>query len=1005
MKQKTGLFSIPTGNMLCFVIMKQLIILFLVSGISNTKIFAQDYFQQKVNYSIQVSLDDLHHEINGFEHLIYSNQSPDTLRFLYFHLWPNAYSDNDTPLAKQLFLIYGKQKLFNDPKQRGYIDSLAFEINGRQTNWSFIPEHPDIAKISLNDPLLPGDSIEITTPFRVKIPEVSVSRFGHSGNSYQISQWYPKPAVYDKKGWHPMSYLDQGEFYSEFGNYNVQITLPENYIVGATGELQNKRELELFKQMASDTAWMQKTVRDENQVIPSSKSLKTINFSASNVHDFAWFASKQFHVLEDTMKLPHSGRIISIRALFPSEQAALWKNALKYIKGAILFYSENVGDYPYNSYTAVQAELISGQGMEYPGLSVIAETDDAYALDEVLVHEIGHSWFYAALGSNERQYPFMDESITSAYTQRYMQQKYPDKKLWQSYLQDIKKAEFFHIDQLPIQREQEYVWLIQANNNLEQPVNSSSESLSISNYDIMIYNKGAWGFNYLRAYLSDSVFDSIMNAYFQKWKFRHPQPNDLYEVFESYTDKNLSWFFDDFLGTTKHIDYKMKRLDQQQLLVKNKGELASPFLLTGMKDDSTRFEKWIDGFENEKSIEIPNGDYTELKIDPYHLMPEINRLNNNMHTSGIFRKADPVRFQLLFTVNDPEKHTIMFIPSMNWTQEDRLMAGFLVHNGSIIPKKIEYLFVPFYSFHSSSLVGFSKVSYRFIPYSKILREGTVNFEGTRFGAPGNQKFFMLKTGIDLIFGSNDTLRSLQHELLSDYIAASDLMQIVSGKNATSKNYVHLGYKMTKSSVINPFSVKIMLEYNPAFQKLYSEIKYRLSYRGKQKGLNFRLFAGTMFKEDVNRPYYSLAAAGRNGVDDYLFRGTFPDRFNHSSSDIWPRQMLPTEGGLISPVNMQLGYSKKLLSLTITSDLPGLKYEFPIKPFATVLLNDHGYQSSDPEFFAEAGIKTGIWNLFEFYIPLLVTNNIKTDTGSVRERIRFVFSLDTISKIGLKQKDN
>ena len=176
------------------------------------------------------------HELYGFESVDYINNSPDTLRFLYFHLWPNAYSNNNTALARQIFSMKGKEKLFKDPELRGFIDSLDFEVESNRVQWYLLPESPDICTIILNKALKPGDTIQITTPFHVKIPKGVTSRLGHIGESYQISQWFPKPAVYDKDGWHQMPYLDQAEFYSEFGSFDVSITLPANYVVGATGE-------------------------------------------------------------------------------------------------------------------------------------------------------------------------------------------------------------------------------------------------------------------------------------------------------------------------------------------------------------------------------------------------------------------------------------------------------------------------------------------------------------------------------------------------------------------------------------------------------------------------------------------------------------------------------------------------------------------------------------------------------------------------------------------------
>ncbi len=226
---------------------------------------AQTYWQQEVNYKIAVSLDDKKHELSGTEEIEYINNSPDQLTYIYFHLWPNAYKNNKTALAKQILRNGSRKFHFSKPEDRGYITNLAFEVNGKPVNLEY--EQEDVAKLILNEPLLPGQRIRITTPFLVKVPK-AFSRLGHVGQSYQITQWYPKPAVYDRKGWHQMPYLDQGEFYSEFGTFDVRITLPANYTVGATGELQTESEKTRLDSLAALSEG--KTAFGNNMAFPAS---------------------------------------------------------------------------------------------------------------------------------------------------------------------------------------------------------------------------------------------------------------------------------------------------------------------------------------------------------------------------------------------------------------------------------------------------------------------------------------------------------------------------------------------------------------------------------------------------------------------------------------------------------------------------------------------------------------------------------------------------------------
>jgi len=204
------------------------------------------YWQQQVNYKIDVTLNDVENTLDGFVKMEYYNNSPDTLRFIWIHLWPNAYKNDKTAFTDQVLENGSTQFYFSNTDNRGYINRLDFKVNGNTAKTEDHPQHQDIIKLILPEPLLPNTNTKIESPFHVKLPYV-FSRGGHVDQAYQITQWYPKPAVYDRKGWHPMPYVDQGEFYAEFGNYEVQITLPGNYVVAATGELQTESEKQWMK--------------------------------------------------------------------------------------------------------------------------------------------------------------------------------------------------------------------------------------------------------------------------------------------------------------------------------------------------------------------------------------------------------------------------------------------------------------------------------------------------------------------------------------------------------------------------------------------------------------------------------------------------------------------------------------------------------------------------------------------------------------------------------------
>ncbi|MBC7848977.1 MAG: M1 family metallopeptidase [Chitinophagaceae bacterium] len=503
-----------------------------IDGISQT-----NYWQQEVNYRIDVTLNDQAHSLHGNIAVDYLNHSPDTLHYIWFHLWPNAYKNDKTALAKQLTADRTGRKSFRN-KEAGWIDSLNFEIDGRKVIVEPHPEHIDVVKLLLSVPLLPGSKTQIKTPFVVKLPEY-FSRSGHDGQQYFICQWYPKPAVYDKKGWHPMPYLDQGEFYSEYGSFDVTISLPADYVVGATGILQTRKEFDLYKTIGAANY----RDREAGPVHPyqatATAQLKRLNYTASNVHDFAWFADKDFVIQYDTLLLP-SGKITDVFSFYQPNGNKEWRNSISFIEDAVTNYSAWLGEYPYPAAQAVEGpKNASSGGMEYPMITLITSPDEGReGLDAVITHEVGHNWFYGILGTNERDHPWMDEGLNTFYQFRYEATKYRSNAIFgkevPNELKSLSVPEF--LDRI-----------FGALNNLpaKKAINTSSTAFANKDeYGIVVYIKTAVWLYIVQNSVGQPALDKAMHNYFDKWKFRHPYPEDLKAALEESIDTNLNNLFE-----------------------------------------------------------------------------------------------------------------------------------------------------------------------------------------------------------------------------------------------------------------------------------------------------------------------------------------------------------------------------------------------------------------------------------------------------------------------------
>ena len=676
------------------------------TGLQDT-LHAQTW-QQQVDSDIRVQLDDVAHRLDGDIRLTYHNNSPETLDFVWMHLWPNAYRNGKTAMAKQHYRDGDMFMFYAMSRDLGGIDSLAFTSAGRPLEWTYHHEHIDIAKVLLPYPLAPGEAIEISTPFRVDLPSGSISRLGHVGESYQITQWYPKPAVYDEAGWHPMPYLSQGEFYSEYGTFDVRITLPANYTVGATGDYvpgseDNDAELVRLGRLVEETeAWVEaqgwEGTEDSWGFPASSAQTKTLHLRQSRVHDFAWFADKRYKVLKGEVELPGNGKKVTTWAMFTPEEAELWQKAPEYLHDATYYYSLWNGDYPYNQVTAVDGTISAGGGMEYPNVTVIGRSGSDSGLETVIVHEVGHNWFYGILGSNERENAWMDEGINSFNETRYLLTKYgenEDISLLLGGENNLSKR--FELDDFQYKWIDELSYLFPARFGADQPIQCHSNSLTQLNYGAIIYKKTAAAFAMLQSHLGTDRFDAAMQLYFDTWKFRHPSPEDLQKAMEQSTGEDLSWFFGDWIQTTKRNDLKLKAASTKRgLIVKNRGELSSSAKASALLGDSVVavLDIPLVAPGEQVNVELPGGlEADRWVLDHDRVTLDYNR-KNNVHRGGLLGRMEPLQIRMLTRLENPEASQVFWAPALGWNAHNGLMGGVTLHNLMLPPRDFTFVWTP-----------------------------------------------------------------------------------------------------------------------------------------------------------------------------------------------------------------------------------------------------------------------------------------------------------------------
>lgn len=610
--------------------------LFLVCALGVSSAFGQapTQWQQHVDYDMDVRLNTETHRMDGHQRLTYTNNSPDTLRTVYYHLYFNAFHPHSMMAERnrQLADPDGRivPRIFNlKPDEQGWHEIESLTQDGTPVSYEI---HDTVMRVDLADPILPGESTTFVMDYRSQVP-LQTRRSGRNsrGDSidYTMTQWYPKMAEYDERGWHANLYVNR-EYYAPYGDFDVEITLPAQYTIGATGVLQNPEEVGHGYDIAGTGTWKPSNGR------PDANSL-TWHFTAEDVHNFAWSADPEY--IHD--KVASDGTTFHV--LYKPEVAEQWRALRTDMPELTRFYSRNFGTYPYPQMTVAQG---GDGGMEYPMFTVVSSYDgptfeEKSSYGSVLgttVHEYAHMWYYAALGSNEADYAWMDEGFTSYATTEGMA----------------------HLRNRPANHTGARRSVVTMHDlGLAEPFSTPADWFETNlAYGISSYPGGQMLVDMLGYVIGDEQRDRWLKRYIREREGMHPDPFDLELLAERESGLVLDWYFYQFTESTRSVDDAIADLDQSrrgdsvevELTLEREGSIRMPqdVKLT-LADGSTQWlnvpllsmhghkpvpDDWI--VTEPWAWVVPKKTFTvtvpssveRAVIDPNGETPDVNRLNN-----------------------------------------------------------------------------------------------------------------------------------------------------------------------------------------------------------------------------------------------------------------------------------------------------------------------------------------------------------------------------------------
>ena len=590
------------------------------------------YWQQHVDYKMEIDMNVENYQYKGEQVLVYTNNSPDVLNRVYYHLYFNAFQPGSEMDVRSRSILDPDRRVKDrisklKPSEIGYIKVNSLTQNGVAVNYETVGT---VLEVDLQKPINPGESVTFVMDFNGQVP-VQIRRSGRNnkeGISLSMSQWYPKMAEYDFEGWHADAYIAR-EFHGVWGDFDVKITIDKDYVIGGTGYLQNPNEIG----HGYETGKVKR---------PKGEKL-TWHFVAPDVHDFMWAADPDY--IHDTLQVPN-GPMLHFFYQDDPEIIDNWKKLQPKTSELMQFFSEHIGKYPYKQYSVIQG---GDGGMEYAMSTLITGKRSFGSLVGVTSHEMAHTWFQFLLATNEAKHEWMDEGFTSYISGLAMNKvmgrnnAHPTEGAYKSYIR-------------------------LALSGKEQPLTTHADRYEYNSaYGTAAYSKGSVFLCQLGYVIGEENLKKTIKKYFADFSFKHPRPIDVIRSAEKVSGLELDWYLIDFAQTTNTIDYGVRFVsgneDQSLVSLSRVGLMPMPTEVTVTFVDGTKqlyyiplrmmrgekpvsdktivLEDWAWTHPSYSfTIDRPVSEIKTVVIDKDNKVADVNKYNNIYRTAPPKKKAD-----------------------------------------------------------------------------------------------------------------------------------------------------------------------------------------------------------------------------------------------------------------------------------------------------------------------------------------------------------------------------
>ena len=905
-------------------------------------------FSQTNEIHIDAQLSIETHEITIDQKIIYYNNSNVELDTIYLHNWANSYKDRHTPLSNRLIENYDKSLYFAKKDKRGFSKILSITCDNQLVSWKELNHASDIVKIDLLKTMSPGDSVIINTSYNVKIPIDKYTKYGYDLDNYNLRYWYLAPAVFKDK-WHIMSNLDMDDFYMEPSDYFVNFKIPVGYTLQSDlqGNAEIKDKYVLYK------------LHDKNRV--------DLEINVQLIKDFSIYKTNSLEIVSNLKS----------------------KNLTENIKTDVLnrqisFIEDYLGKYPHKKLlinkTTYKKNPVYGFNQLPKSLTPFS---DVFEWDIKMFKAFTNRFIENTIIVNKREDAWLSDGIQIFLMTEYVKHYYPEimaigniSKIW-----GIKR---YNISKLDFNEKYPFVYQFAGRKNLDQSLITRSDSLSNFNRKIVNKYKAGLGLRYLNEYLNDSIIKQSLEQYYDNNVLKLSDSKDFNEILVSKTDKDLNWFFGDYIQTKKKLDYTIDQIEKQDdsviVHIKNLSDFRAPITLYGVNKKKIIFKKWLNPIDSVKVITVSKKDIDRLALNYEYLTPEINLRNN-------WKKIDkkllnrPLKFTFFKDVEDPYYNQIFYNVVFEYNYYDGILIGPELYNQALFKKKWLFNITPTYGFKSKTLTGSMSLVYQFLPQNSIVYRYRAGLSGSKSHYDEDLTFKKFTPFVQIDFNRNSLRDVGGKTLLARYVVVDKEIPLFPDNPETYKyNVFDLRFGYSRPNIINDLRYFADFQYNKNFSKLSVDIRYR-KLTNKDRQFDFRLFAGTFLFNKTESDFFSFAL---DRPSDYLFDYSYLGR--SEDSGFFSQEIIIAEGGFKSIFERQ--YANQWL---VTSNASiGIWRWIEFYADAGFIKN----QNQDAYFRYDSGIRLNfIHNFLEFYFPLQSSLGFEPSLPNYETKIRFVLTVN------------